>query len=603
MSVIKINPAVMSDKRDAMATAWNEGLRLWIEDNGFEPQFEFTPEQQTFFAKTAYSQDAAAMRKTIVARIATRDNSVPQPTPEQISETMRLLSEVGDSIGKFNKDAGVVKALAEDLQARAPAPEEVEEPEAPETEGTEQMAQGAGDVQTKGLYDQLLDVDAEVESRPLALKASKIKTIAQATMYVDQGSPKLLPKKTGEPAPKDRNPGLVRTDGTAKGTTGFLGLLPGKDGGAITEYSINGNGKDARATIPMVVPTLTPDEVLTLHDAASGLPKNKRKLEEIGMKATLFARERAAQGKPYFFDPKTDKEKDMHPGFINMMQATGRIPKDIKKSRTDLMEQWGNPSSTSETEGVLWGMGATKVPGTNRADLGGDVQEADLLNNQMLARSLTETEGRYVGGYMDSASKSKPGVLTVGEGLTYVTDEKGVRAPVTQKWLAQFKDKGELDKALQTQNARFLLGVQKKLEPKLSQMDPATQALVANVAFNRGEAKASEYADMILAVPVEKRHTEALSRLAIAGTPRGKAKGTIGIAKGRYEHLVENLVSPDKALAYGDKWKDPKFREEVVAKTEAGTAAYVGRTHDKWAAKTRPADFAKLSAINARFTK
>lgn len=374
MSVIKINPAVMSDKRDATATAWNEGLRLWMEDNGFEPQFEFTPEQQTFFAKTAYSQDASAMRKTIVARIATRDTSVPNPTPDQISETARLLSEVGDSIGKFNKDAGVVSALARDLQARAPAPEEVEEPEAPETEGTEQMAQGAG-----------------------------------------------------------------------------------------------------------------------------------------------------------------------------------------------------------------------------------DVQEVDLLNNQMLARSLTETEGRYVGGYMDSASKSKPGVLTVGEGLTYVTDEKGVRAPVTKEWLAQFKDKDELDKALQTQNARFLLGVQKKLEPKLSQMDPATQALVANVAFNRGEAKASEYADMILAVPMEKRHGEALSRLAIAGTPRGKAKGTIGIAKGRYEHLVENLVSPEKAVAYGEKWKDPKFREEVVAKTEAGTAAYVGRTHDKWAAKTRPTDFAKLSAINAKF--
>jgi len=144
MSVIKINPAVLNDKRDATATAWNEGLRLWMEDNNFDPQFEFTPEQQTFFAKTAYSQDAAAMRKTIVARIATRDTSVPSATNKQISETMRLLQEVGDSIGKFHKDAGVVKALMQDLQTRAPAPEQAAE--APVTEGTEQMAQGAGDV-------------------------------------------------------------------------------------------------------------------------------------------------------------------------------------------------------------------------------------------------------------------------------------------------------------------------------------------------------------------------------------------------------------------------------------------------------------------------
>lgn len=148
MSVVKLNPAIMSDKRDAMATAWNEGLRLWIEDNGFEPQFEFTPEQQTFFMKTAYSQDAAAMRKTIVARIATRDNSIPRPSGPQISETMRLLQEVGDSIGKFHKDAGTVKALMQDLQTRAPAPVEQEAVEAPVTEGTEQMAQGAGDANT-----------------------------------------------------------------------------------------------------------------------------------------------------------------------------------------------------------------------------------------------------------------------------------------------------------------------------------------------------------------------------------------------------------------------------------------------------------------------
>jgi hypothetical protein len=542
------------------------------------------------------------MRKTIVARIATRDNSIPRPSEPQISETMRLLQEVGDSIGKFHKDAGVVKALMQDLQTRTPAPEQAAE--APVTEGTEQMAQGAGNVQPKGLYDQLLDVDAEVESRPFALKASKVPTIAQATMYIDHGRPELLPKKTGELAPKDRNPGLIRTDGTAKGTTGFLGLLPGKDGGAITEYSINTNSKDGRAIIPSVVPTLTPDEVLALHDAASGLPKNKRKLEEVGEKATLFARERAAQGKPYFFDPKIDKEKEMHPGFIKMMQATGRIPKDIKKSRTDLMEQWGNPASTSETEGVLWGMGAAKVPGANRATDGGNVEESptlDLTKNNILLRSLTETEAPFIGGYMDSVSKSKPGVLTVGEGLTYITDDEGKQKPATIEWLSQFKNRDEMKAELDKQRTRYLIKVQRDLEPQLKQMDEPTQALVANVAFNRGTAKAKEYADSVLKIPDPKQRYEvALGLLAPAGTDKAKLGHTVAVAKGRYEALAA-LKTADDAITYGKNWENAPLRETAVVGREALANKLYEKQHSKWGWKNKPAEQAKLKAINLRF--
>lgn len=53
--VIKINPAVLEDKRDAAAVAWNEALRLFMEDTGFEPEFNVTPEQDKFFADTAYA--------------------------------------------------------------------------------------------------------------------------------------------------------------------------------------------------------------------------------------------------------------------------------------------------------------------------------------------------------------------------------------------------------------------------------------------------------------------------------------------------------------------------------------------------------------------
>lgn len=53
--VIKINPSVYADRRDAAAVAWNEALRLFMEDEGFTPEFDVTPEQMEFFKGTAYA--------------------------------------------------------------------------------------------------------------------------------------------------------------------------------------------------------------------------------------------------------------------------------------------------------------------------------------------------------------------------------------------------------------------------------------------------------------------------------------------------------------------------------------------------------------------
>jgi GH24 family phage-related lysozyme (muramidase) len=119
-NVIKINPAIFQDKRDAVAVAWNEALRLFMEDNGFTPEFEVTPEQLDFFKDTAYAKDEDAMRKTILARIATRDTSVPNPTSEQLAETTRLLNAVLTKIGPLHMDAPVVKAMLEGLGQQIP---------------------------------------------------------------------------------------------------------------------------------------------------------------------------------------------------------------------------------------------------------------------------------------------------------------------------------------------------------------------------------------------------------------------------------------------------------------------------------------------------
>ena len=54
--VIKLNPSIFTDKRDALAVCWDEALRLWMEEINFEPEFEITPEQEEFFKDTAYAE-------------------------------------------------------------------------------------------------------------------------------------------------------------------------------------------------------------------------------------------------------------------------------------------------------------------------------------------------------------------------------------------------------------------------------------------------------------------------------------------------------------------------------------------------------------------
>lgn len=137
--VIKINPNVFQDERDAQAVAWNEALRLVMEDIGFEPGFEVTPEQKRFFRGTAYAKDEAALRRTIVARVATHDTSV-SATPEQEAETVRLLESVKEMIGPQHGDYPVVEALQKSV-AGGQARGETREP--PGEEDVEAVEDGA----------------------------------------------------------------------------------------------------------------------------------------------------------------------------------------------------------------------------------------------------------------------------------------------------------------------------------------------------------------------------------------------------------------------------------------------------------------------------
>ena len=91
---IVINPQVFNDKRDALCVAFNEAFRVVMEANGFEPVSEPTDAQRKFFADTAYADDEVQLRRTILARIATLDTSVKDPTDEQLEETAEMLEMV-----------------------------------------------------------------------------------------------------------------------------------------------------------------------------------------------------------------------------------------------------------------------------------------------------------------------------------------------------------------------------------------------------------------------------------------------------------------------------------------------------------------------------
>ena len=94
---IVINPSTFRNQKDALCVAFNEGFRLWMEANDFQPRSEPTDRQRRFFSDTAYADDELQLRRTILARIATFDTSVKDPTDDQLTETAQFLDGVLES--------------------------------------------------------------------------------------------------------------------------------------------------------------------------------------------------------------------------------------------------------------------------------------------------------------------------------------------------------------------------------------------------------------------------------------------------------------------------------------------------------------------------
>ena len=128
---IVINPSTFHNRKDALCVAFNEGFRLWMEATGFEPRSEPTDAQRKFFSDTAYADDELQLRRTILARIATFDTSVKDPTDDQLAETAEFLGAILESDWcKNDWERDSVSRLAQAAQAAVGA-EPVEPREVP----------------------------------------------------------------------------------------------------------------------------------------------------------------------------------------------------------------------------------------------------------------------------------------------------------------------------------------------------------------------------------------------------------------------------------------------------------------------------------------
>lgn len=115
-------------------------------------------------------------------------------------------------------------------------------------------------------------------------------TINVSDLVVEKNDPSADPKTWG-----------TRPDGSKKGQ-GFLGLLRRPDGGVSSEISIGVNMDGKEISLPLMVPTLTRDEVKALLALPQDENFNRNLPPSIKDKAITFARRRLAQGKSTFAD-------------------------------------------------------------------------------------------------------------------------------------------------------------------------------------------------------------------------------------------------------------------------------------------------------------
>lgn len=89
-NMIILNPYTKLTPEQQNSVAQNEAIRLLIKKSNFPVQFELTPEQTEFFKNTEYAKNPEEAKKSILARILTKDSSMQSPSVEQLNSAKEL---------------------------------------------------------------------------------------------------------------------------------------------------------------------------------------------------------------------------------------------------------------------------------------------------------------------------------------------------------------------------------------------------------------------------------------------------------------------------------------------------------------------------------
>lgn len=87
---------MLTDPNAQRALAMNEAARVWMRQNNLKPDFNLTPQQDSFLNSNSYAQATPEERRaTIAARLLSGDPSAGTPNAEQEAFVKRLRYSMG----------------------------------------------------------------------------------------------------------------------------------------------------------------------------------------------------------------------------------------------------------------------------------------------------------------------------------------------------------------------------------------------------------------------------------------------------------------------------------------------------------------------------
>lgn len=120
--VVMLNPYSKLTKEQQGFVVDNERIRHYMDEKNYNPAFNPTKEQSSFFQGTGYGkpENQKFLKQTLVARIITGDETAGNITPDQSREAYRLLSDYQKERGplSFMKPPNIADSVMSAIKLR-----------------------------------------------------------------------------------------------------------------------------------------------------------------------------------------------------------------------------------------------------------------------------------------------------------------------------------------------------------------------------------------------------------------------------------------------------------------------------------------------------